>query len=203
MEDHFEHNTSHEHSKDNLRLYHKDVYMPENLMSLARRFLSNLKISEIKLTSHILNSINNNRDGISHEYTEDDIYGAILKAKRNFETVNIFELGFKEIDKSDGGKGLVLEKVCFRVSLDTDYDIAVVLAKNGLNVSVKTAWINNKNDNHTVGFNTERYYKPLGYKPKETKPNIHKKCKVIVKKRPAIHESLFNYIYTNSHIVGK
>lgn len=37
-----------------------------------------------------------NTDGESHEYTMDDIYGAILKAKNTVDKLNIFEIGTKK-----------------------------------------------------------------------------------------------------------
>ena len=99
-EEHFKHNTKHSNSTGDT-LYHIDVEMPSNIMEMARNFMRNLKIANVKITNHLMQSINDNTDGESHEYTMDDVYGAILKAKNTVDTLNIFEIGTKKIKRED------------------------------------------------------------------------------------------------------
>ena len=70
--------------------------MPSNIMDMTRTFIKNLKVVNVKITNHLLQNINNNTDGESHEYTMDDIYSAILKVKNTVDRLNIFEIGTKK-----------------------------------------------------------------------------------------------------------
>ena len=177
MEHHFSHNTSHKKADNKgMRLYHKDVYFPDNLMNLCRMYIKALQPKFIRLSQHVHDATEFNDDGASHEYSKDDIYGAIDIAKRKVDTLNIFEAGFAVIPGEGDKTRLRLEKVAFRVALDSDTDLAVVIFKHGDVNVVATAWINDKEDNHSEGFNSSRYYKPEGYEePKKEEPPKKKK----------------------------
>lgn len=195
MEEHFTHNTKHFNSTGDT-LYHIDVEMPNNIMEMARSFIRNLKISNVKLTNHLLQNINNNIDGESHDYTIDDIQGAILKAKNTVDKLNIFEIGVKKVKREDK-TFLSLSKVCFRVLLEPGIDIIIVLGRDGDRIFAKTAYLNRSNDNHKVGFNPSRYYPYTidGVKVKE----YPKKVKVLVRKKESL-EDLFTWIYQKTHL---
>ena len=124
MEKHYGHSDFHKNSQEkDIRLYHKDVEMPDNIMNIARNFIKNLSIIKIELSGHVMDSINNNTDGISHEYTKDDILEAIRLAKIRADKLDIFEIGMGKIPTEEDKIRLVLRKVCFRLNLDTDNDI--------------------------------------------------------------------------------
>lgn len=194
-EEHFKHNTKHSNSTGDT-LYHIDVEMPSNIMDMARTFIKNLKVANVKITNHLLQNINNNTDGESHEYTMDDIYGAILKAKNTVDKLNIFEIGTKKV-KRDDKIFLSLSKVCFRVLLEPGLDIVIVLGREGDKIFAKTAYLNKTDDNHKVGFNPERYY-PYTIEGVKVK-NYVKKVKVLVKKKESL-EDLFTWIYRKTHL---
>ena len=170
--------------------------MPSNIMDMARTFIKNLKVANVKITNHLLQNINNNTDGESHEYTMDDIYGAILKAKNTVDKLNIFEIGTKKV-KRDDKTFLSLSKVCFRVLLGPGLDIIIVLGREGDKIFAKTAYLNKTNDNHKVGFNPERYY-PYTIEGVKVKDYV-KKVKVLVKKKESL-EDLFTRIYQETHL---
>lgn len=202
MEKHYSHSNIHKNSQaQDIRLYHKDVEIPDNIMNIAKGFIENLSLIKVELSRHVLDSINNNQDGASHDYTKDDILEAIRLAKHRVDKLDIFEIGMGKIPIEDKIR-LVLRKVCFRINLDTDNDIIIVLGKDGDRVFVKTAWLNDKNDNHKEGFNPGRYYpytdgdkKIKDYvPPKETLP----KKRYVVRRKQL--ESIFEGIYKETHI---
>lgn len=206
MEEHFKHNTMHLNAQSDLVLCHKDVYMSEEMREIAKSFIKGINVASIKLSKHLLDTICNNIDGDSHQYTDEDISTAIKIAIRTIDTLNIFELGWKRLD--DGN--FQLQKVCFRVPLDSTDDICLVIFKRNNEYTVATAWINKKDDDHKVNFNPNRYYRPKVKKvilkkstePKKfeepKKPDVSETPKRVVKikrKRPDFSEKDFEEVY--------
>lgn len=199
-EQHYSHNNTHAHSNTTDRLYHKDVYLPDRLIDLCRKILKDINVKSLILDNHVLNNINSNTDGDSHDYTIDDIIGAVELAKKRVDTLNIFEVGVNVVKDEDDKKFLVIKKMVFRLPLDSELDICIVLyiTKNNA-VKVKTAWINKHDDNHKVGFNSSRYYRPKNFvEPPKDEPK-KKKVVIIRKKKPTISEKDFEDIYNKGN----
>lgn len=199
MEEHFSHDSEHIHANNrDLRLYHKDVYMPDSLMDIARRIVKDLSKMKVRLSSHVMENVNKNVDGESHDYTEEDVLGAVELASERSEKLDIFEIGCEVNKKEDGKVSLKVIKVCFRLALDTDNDICIVVySRNIHTANVATAWINRHDDNHTEGFNSTRYFNPN--RPKEEpKPTPKKRVIVVKRKKPELTTSDFEKVFDKS-----
>lgn len=199
MESHFAHNNTHSHSNENDFLYHIDVYFPEHLRTIAVNFLKGLTDMSVYKPGHVMNTIMANLDGESHNFTRDDIYGAIHKVlyeAKNDKPLYIFEMGWNKVPGEDGK--VQLNKVVVRTSLDADLDISLVFLRTGPDkATLKTAWINKKDDLHKEGLNTSRYVQDP--KKKDIKDTPTPKKKVVVKVKRPLDSSDYKRIFDASN----
>lgn len=145
-----------------------------------------------------MDEIKNKLDGESHDFSQDDIYGAIHKilyAAKAEIPLNIFEMGWNNVADNK----IKLNKVVIRTSLDSDLDISLVFLKTGPDTAkIKTAWINRKDDQHKEGFNTSRYVQDPNKKSEPKEPTTPKKKVVVVRKKHLDNKD-FNNIYKSSN----
>lgn len=118
-------------------LYHKDVYMPKILLNKAIEMFTQFK-RNTELSSHIKESKDCDR---CHTYNLELIEKAIRDV--NPAQASIFEIG---TDWSlNDNPNTNIRKFAVRMPYNTEEDVVVVYNANG---SVRTAWLNWKNDNH-------------------------------------------------------
>lgn len=119
------------------KLYHLDVYMPTYLYTYARRLI--MLEDTFIFSNHVKQSTTRKK----HEFTLKDLNKICHKLNKQCSPFEI-ETQFGEITK-----------ICVRTQYkDKDISIALAPVKDGL--MVKTAWINEKDDDHKT-LNVEMY----------------------------------------------
>lgn len=119
-----------------MKLYHEDVYMPEEFIKGARRLLVG---DELNFTTHFKNQKGHSTSTRLHNrnFSENDVktaYAYLLMDK----TITPFEVEVKNNR---------VTKAVYRVPMG-DYDISIVFRNNRGIVLVVTAWLNDANDSH-------------------------------------------------------
>lgn len=122
--------------KQEYKLYHKDVYMPNEMIECALNRQKNINVKACLMSSHLKKDHIDNVDK-KHNYTAEDIEGTLNLIKAR--PVKPFEVGMS-LDKT------YMKKYAVRIKLDDEYDISIVINAKG--TKIITAWVNNREDTH-------------------------------------------------------
>jgi hypothetical protein len=132
------------------RLFHKDVFMPDDVQDLVRAYESNMKSYRLSahLQNHIAYQAQANR---SHTYFEDVLIRCLDSIKDNPQDAFEVELG-KDLSIF-GDDGWYITKYCVRVHYSDTEDACIAIRpqySDGYVVGnlIVTAWMNSRNDSH-------------------------------------------------------
>jgi len=117
------------------KLYHKDVYMPSELIVAAMRHQARLNIDRVQFSRHMQDHFAGRDE--KHLAEKEDI----LKALSNAKISNVVPF---EVETEDN----VMIKYCIRVPLNSFEDVAIAIAVRGDDAFIKTAWNNRRGDRH-------------------------------------------------------
>ena len=132
------------------KLFHKDLFMPNNTQSSCNQlqsFLTNYKFST-HFKEHLDNQLIEDR---KHRYLKDVVIECLDTLKDNPKEV--FEVELSKDYHFFGKPGWFVTKYCCRIPYDNNKDLVVAIRpiynKNVVEDNlIVTAWINHKKDNH-------------------------------------------------------
>lgn len=118
-----------------IKLYHKDIYLPNNLFSPAKQLIKSVDTgSAYAISGHVYDSLTGRGNGWSHQLD----YVPFVRAFNQIK--NEVDLDIFEIETRNG----VVSKCVARTTYDPDTDISFVI-RHG---KIITAWLNMKEDQH-------------------------------------------------------
>lgn len=118
-----------------VKLYHKDVYMPEELLAQAKQLIRTVDAtSPYSISRHVYESLTGKTEGWSHQLN----YVPFVRAFNNIK--KDIDLDIFEIETTND----VVTKCVARTSYSHIYDISFVV-RSGI---IVTAWKNRKGDAH-------------------------------------------------------
>lgn len=131
-------------------LFHKDIWMPENLKNEAKFLILNMK--QVRLSKHITEWLNGATNESldrfeKHEYTKADLGKALNIIKATLPVP--FEI---EADRNG------ISKFVCRVTINEATDMSVVIGFTNKQFTIRTAWLNSRFDLHTT-LNESKYAK--------------------------------------------
>lgn len=130
-------------------LYHVDVYMPKELKKIAKRLFANFRNRSKFNCQHVYSNKDCDK---CHSYNVELIQEALLKV--NLDDVNIFEIGTSHSITKYPNTHII--KFGVRFPYNDEEDIIIIYNPNG---SVRTAWLNYKEDNHKT-LDVTKYIQP-------------------------------------------
>lgn len=143
--------STHQRSADTFYgdLYHIDIYMPKELRKIAKRMFAKFKNNTKFKTNHIYNNQNCDK---CHSYNIELIKEALLKVDIN--EVSIFEIGTNHSITEYPNTHII--KFGVRFPYNGKEDVIIFYNPNG---SVRTTWLNYKEDNHKT-LDVTKYIQP-------------------------------------------
>jgi len=132
-------------------LYHKDVYMPKQLINLATEMFIKFRNN----TEFKCDHVDNNKDcDKCHSYSVELIKESL--AKVDIKDINIFEIGTWYSPNDEPNTDII--KFGVRFPYNQEEDVIIFYNSDG---TVRTAWLNYKVDNHKTLDRTKYVKRPI------------------------------------------